>query len=240
MRLLEDSMISSKESPPIEIVDDPPSVGNQGFQRWQYPFAVTTSGLLKQYAEARLNAHVHFRMSTHRGRRSEDLCALFLPIPRFCWTQDGLDPVGDCFLNVGDVWFYDDDHAVFVDVVEFMNTPERIGLSVGWPSFVWLQRFDRSRCFGPDPREPFRHVLGVLGGICQANGEVTVSACHRVASRNSKLTNQMVEGTTQVVHRVSDQERNLWWEWCSLRDDRQVFPFRLVFDGRSPNGISRG
>lgn len=226
---------------PIEIIDDCLDFANQNRECWQYPFTVTTTGILKEYSEFKLSIHIHFRMRFgNGGRRSEDMCAVYFPLPRFCWAQHSFDPLGAYSLNVGDIWKHDNDHAVFVDVVEFMDDPQGIGLGIRWPSFIWLQILDRIRCFGPDWPEPFPNAGLIASRMDRADWELGFAACRRIARHNSELADQMIKGTAQVVNDVTDHQRNLWREWCSLRDNRMVFPFRLVLDNGSVNGISRG
>ena len=114
-------MIASTEEPGIEVVNDTLDLGEELRDDWaNLPVVTAESGFPKAYGLAKRELHVHFRMRVVGVGELKEFCAVFFALPQ-ALRRNGL-PLG-WPLAVGELWHYDQDHAMFVDIVEFSKKP---------------------------------------------------------------------------------------------------------------------
>ena len=122
-------------------------------------------GSWEHYAEGRTCIHIH----AHVLGDKNDFCAVFVKGLDFAAEAEGRRSLGD-YETVG-AYALDGDVAVFVDVPEFVQNPQRV-LGVVRAELVGLRLVDECPCMAETPpaifgrgTTPFRFVVGAMDRI---------------------------------------------------------------------------
>src|SRR3990167_8232257 len=188
----------------------------------------------EHYRRSRLLLHLHLRWyGGWSDSKLEELCAI-LHRPKV-WLKKPLDLDRITIINpdgcVPKPCLCDDDHAVFVDVVEFRDEPEALCALV--KSLVLLQPLHF--CDGTISNERLdvarRGLESLLVGMDQECQLPRFSGFGFHAVDNSQSEGKIVEGTTQVVDGIPDSHPQVDRQRGEMRNAVIRFPVRLYFEG---------
>lgn len=122
------------------------------------------------------------------------------------------------------------DSSVLINYAQFIQSPEKVRPDEIYaiPSIIRLKRFDNFDCFRWCPRSLIRESLGVR---CFQNGELRHL---RIGSGNvSKIPNQLIKRSTEVVEDVPCNERNRIRNFDAFHCDDVQSMFNIILTSKS-------
>jgi hypothetical protein len=186
----------------------------------------------ERYAELEIELHIHFSAwVVAESTETEQFCATYhrsrLPLRSDSEASVTAD-VGSFEREKRQVG-----QAVLVDIREFVKNPQGVTGGVIWPSIVWLQPLDFCLCAIRDvPDSPLAtpKALAILGHR-ELHLPSDVLGKRMSLFSNSKRINEAVEGGTEVVQTLADDETKLdRWRVKGVDPESVLASLRVEFD----------
>lgn len=210
----------------------------------EYPQSSSTKsefGLIQKYLDGSIYIHAHCLITFKRDGGEIDaaqICSVFHGCP-YIGSHRGLDDgsilSSDRHIGNAESFLNDDEHPVFVDIVELGDEIKRTAFSGKFPhigSTVRLQSLDSCQRFSRNVLfEPFDRTSEIVP--THANGEKSGIACvgQRCSSKQSQLQHEVVKSAPQIVESIAYHQCPM--EEMSARFFRELKapPVRLKLHG---------
>jgi hypothetical protein len=148
--------------------------------------------LIERYKSSDLSFHLHFS-----GESVDQLCIIL--------RRGGIQPAGAIDLNLRQK-----NPPVFVDIAEFMQSPE-IAFESITPKVVWLQSVDDCNHHVGKPRE-IPSPECIREAVWRFTDRECVSFVGYTIRSKAKFPDKIIQRRSEVLQTISQQEWDVWWK----------------------------